>query len=176
MQEIWKDIPGYYGLYQASNMGRIKSMRYAKSSNEHVLSPSKEKKGYLKVQLQTGVKSKSWRVHRLVALTFIPNHQNFKEVNHKDGNKENNSLLNLEWCDRKQNINHAVLNGLYEPVFAAANKIRKPITAINIQTNASTCFESIREACRTLEFDRAYVMRVLSGKNKQAYGYIFKYC
>ena len=114
MKEIWKDKKDYEGLYQVSNCGRAKSLdRYVKGKGHslkfkkgRILKPMKDSNGYLKVRLCNGEKSKTFNLHRLVAETFIPNPNNYKEVNHKDENKTNNVVTNLEWCDRKYNQNY----------------------------------------------------------------------
>ena len=110
--EIWKDIPNYEGLYQVSNLGNIKSLfRYKK-----ILKPIKNTLGYLKVSLYKNKKIKVFSIHRLVAETFIPNPNNLPEINHKDGNKGNNNVENLEWCTRQQNILHRFRVLKQEPV------------------------------------------------------------
>lgn len=114
MNEEWRPIEGYEGLYEVSNTGQVRSLdMYVKSRYGNyrlhkgkVLSPAKDTNGYLTVLLSCNGKHKSIRVHRLVAQTFILNPDNLSEVNHKDEDKTNNSVENLEWCDRKYNINY----------------------------------------------------------------------
>ena len=114
MIEEWRPIEGYEGLYEVSNTGRVRSLdMYVKSRYGNyrlhkgkVLSPAKDTNGYLTVILSCNGKHNSIRVHRLVAKTFISNPDNLIEVNHKDEDKTNNSVENLEWCDRKYNINY----------------------------------------------------------------------
>lgn len=138
--EEWKSIPGYEGLYEISSYGRVKSLdRYVKVKSKSyrlqkgkMLSPIKNKYGYLQVFLCCNGKYKIISVHRLVALTFIPNPDNLPMINHKDEVKTNNSVDNLEWCTEKYNSNYkGVLkrrsqrmkeNGIYEKI---ALKIRK---------------------------------------------------
>lgn len=121
MQEIWKDIPNYEGLYQASNLGRIKSIRYFNHVNnqiyprEKILKPILNEKGYCRVDLSKSGESKRHRVHRLVAKTFLPNPYNLLEVNHIDGNKQNNNVNNLEWCSHSYNMKEACKLGLVIP-------------------------------------------------------------
>ena len=121
MQEIWKDIKGYEGLYQISNLGNVKSIRYFNHANNkaytrnRLLKTSKTEKGYLRVELYKKGKGKKIRVHRLVAETFLPNLYNFKEINHKDGNKQNNCVDNLEWCTHSYNMREACKLGLVIP-------------------------------------------------------------
>lgn len=114
-KEIWKDVKGYEGLYQISNMGRVWSVR-----KQNYLRPY-EANGYLKVSLiAKNGKLKREYVHRLVALAFIDNPDNLPVVNHKDGNKNNNDVNNLEWVTRSYNVYHSyhVLNnkGCCKPV------------------------------------------------------------
>lgn len=110
MEEVWKDISGYEGLYQISNFGRVKSLprkykkRYIK--NENIKSPSKLPKGYLRIGLCKEGKIKYYAIHRLVAESFIPNKDNKPCVNHKDCNPSNNKVDNLEWCTYLENNNY----------------------------------------------------------------------
>ena len=112
--EEWRDIKGYEGLYQVSNEGRIKSLeRIANRSDgkveilkEKIRKLTKDKDGYLCVPLVKELKRKFCKVHRLVAKAFIDNPDNLPEINHKDECKSNNSVENLEWCDRKYNTNY----------------------------------------------------------------------
>ena len=104
MQEYFKDIAGYEGLYKVSNLGNIKSFRLNKEGT--ILKPYKNQKGYCMLRLCNKEGQKLKLVHRLVAEAFIPNPLNLKEINHKDENKENNTIDNLEWCDRKYNCNY----------------------------------------------------------------------
>ena len=114
IEEIWKPIEGYEGLYEVSSYGRVRSLdRYVKTCYEayklhkgKILSPAKDKNGYLKVHLCCNGKHNIIRVHRLVCKAFIPNPDNLPEVNHKDEDKTNNSVDNLEWCDRSYNISY----------------------------------------------------------------------
>lgn len=108
--EVWKDIDGYEGVYQVSNMGRIKSLtrkvwNYTKPGR--ILKPCMKENGYLHVSLHNGDKhEKHAHVHRLVAQAFIPNPENLPEVNHKNFNKEDNRVENLEWCTSRYNKAH----------------------------------------------------------------------
>ena len=96
--EVWKDVFGYEGLYQVSNLGRVKSLKYGK---ERILKPLKDGGGYIFVHLCKNGERKMYKIHRLVAFTFLTNPQNLSDVNHKDEDKTNNSVQNLEFCDKK---------------------------------------------------------------------------
>lgn len=112
--EEWRPVVGYEGLYEVSNTGQVRSFdRYVKYSNGRihlhkgkVLSPSIRTDGYLVVVLSCNGKHKMCLVHRLVTEAFIPNTDNLPQVNHKDEDKTNNSVENLEWCDNKYNMNY----------------------------------------------------------------------
>ena len=112
--EEWKDIPGYEGLYQVSNTGKIKGLPRVTMQNqilkERILIPGVINSGYLQITLHKNGEHKNFLVHRLVANAFIPNPKNLPEVNHKDEDKTNCNADNLEWCTRKYNINYGTHN------------------------------------------------------------------
>lgn len=137
MKEIWKDIPGYEGLYQASNFGRIRSLDrtivrgasrtrgpYKAKLKGKVLAPANGVQGYLVVPL--GKNSPSCRVHRLIAKAFLPNPENKPMVNHIDGDVKNNRVDNLEWCTSQENQIHA--RDVLHRKFGAYNN--KPVKCI----------------------------------------------
>ena len=107
MTEQWRPIEGYEGLYEVSNLGRVKSL---KCGRERILKPQMKKKGYLQVGLRKEGKYKMFKVHRLVAQAFIPNPEGLPQINHKDENPSNNRVENLEWCDSKYNNNYGTHN------------------------------------------------------------------
>ena len=113
-EEIWRPVVGYEGLYEVSSYGRVRSLdRYVKSKSESyrltkgkVLSGSITKDGYVRCLIKVNGVGRSYFVHRLVAETFIPNPDNLPQINHKDEDKTNNRVDNLEWCDPKYNMNY----------------------------------------------------------------------
>lgn len=134
-KEIWKDIPNYEGLYQASNFGKIKSLdRIRKQFNHKGIATIKYKGKILKQQIKknTGYyavalydnnkKVKLKLVHRLIATTFLENKNNFPVVNHKDGNKKNNNVENLEWCTQSHNVKESYRLGLQKGFHISKNK------------------------------------------------------
>lgn len=104
MQEIWKDIEGFEGKYQVSTWGNVRN-----AIKGNILTPYVNEKGYLKVGLAMGGKAHKKRINRLVAQAFIPNPYGLPQVNHKDGNKQNNSITNLEWTTNELNQKHSKL-------------------------------------------------------------------
>ena len=103
MEEIWKPVVGYEGLYEVSNLGNVKTLHYYGGRRQKLMSLGKRSDGYLTVGLSKNGICKHYSVHRLVAIAFIPNPDNLEMVNHKDENKENNNADNLEWCTRSYN-------------------------------------------------------------------------
>lgn len=163
MIEIFEDIAGYEGLYQVSNWGTVKSLGNGNSNNskEKILKPTKDKKGYLTVDLYKDGKRKIYKVHRLVAQTFIENPNNLPQVNHKDENKKNNAASNLEWCDAKYNINYGTRN----------EKISKQLMCLE----TGKIYPSTREVQKQLGFAHSNISKCCNGKLKQAYGYTWCY-
>ena len=120
--EVWKDVAGYEGVYQVSNLGRVRSVdrlvqysdgrKYTYKGKMIKLAENKNRGGYLYVRLSHNQRKVLKSLHRLVAETFIENSGNKPEVNHIDGDKGNNKVSNLEWVTSKENSEHAVKNGL----------------------------------------------------------------
>lgn len=165
-EEIWCPIKGYEGLYEVSDQGMVKSIGYDK---ERILKTVRMTNGYLKVNLCKNGETKTFKVHRLVAKTFIPNPQNLPEVNHKDEDKENNSVQNLEWCDQKYNINYGTRTQ------RQAEKLSKPV----LQYTKSGAFvrewKSTHDVERNLGYFHNYISYCCTGRYKSAYNYIWKF-
>ena len=164
MKEIWKDIKDYEGLYQVSNLGRVKRI-----TTGRVLKPLKHANGYLMVKLSKNSIVYTKTVHRLVAEAFIPNPEHKPEINHIDENKTNNNVSNLEWMTRKENINH----GTRTERMSKTQSI--PIIATNIKTGESKEFYGARECARQLGLTHGNIASVLKGRYKQTGGYTLKY-
>ena len=109
-KEIWKDIQGYEGKYQVSNLGRVKSLNYHRSGKERILKYLINTRGYLTTMLYKNGIGKNVRINRLVAQAFIENPENLPEVNHIDEDKTNNRVGNLEWCSHEYNTNFGTRN------------------------------------------------------------------
>ena len=173
---MWKEVPGYAGHYLVNECGEIKAIRndvLGRSYQPHIMSQHLDKNGYHIVHFRTGAhgeKSTSYRVHRAVAQAFIPNPQNKPEVNHKDGNKSNNSADNLEWATTKENHQHARLTGLRENVYN--HKIVKQIDPTT--NNVVATYNSLSDAGKALGICATGISMVLSGRRKKAGGYFWE--
>lgn len=170
MKEIWKDIPEYEGLYQVSNLGRIKSLErfiYKGHHNtEKILKQTKCKNGYYYVSLCKDKKVKIIQVHRLVAITFLNNPDNLQIINHIDGNKENNNINNLEWCSYSHNEKEAYKIGLKKTIRT---------NQYDLNNNYIKTFSSRAEASKKTGVAESDIWRVCKGIRKQAGGYIWRY-
>ena len=152
-----KDIKGYEGLYAVTSCGKIWSYK-----NEKFLKPGVYKKGYLYVNLWKDGGFKTKQIHRLVAEAYIPNPDNLPQVNHKDENKANNCLQNLEWCDCKYNNNYGTRN----------ERHKKSILQFDLNGNFVKEWSCATDVGREAQTN---ICKCLKGKYKQAYGYIWKY-
>ena len=177
MQEIWKDIPDYEGLYQISNLGNVKSLSFGNLNSEKLLKSSPTNCGYYKVQLYKNHHAKMHYVHRLVASSFIPNPNNKPQINHIDGDKSNNRALNLEWVSAKENTKHATNIGLRKPPMAgrtgANNPNSKPILQYSLSGIFVAEWSSTAEASRALSIPKHAISCCLCGKNKSGYNYMW---
>ena len=175
MMEIWKDIKDYEGLYQVSNLGRVKSLNYNKTGREQVLKPTMDVDGYLRLTLYKDGKQK-FGVHRLVAEAFIPNPENLPQINHKDEDKTNNCIWNLEWCDSKYNNNYGTRNEKTRQKLINNKKRSLAILQICQYTNKVIAeFPSVMEAERKTGFMETAIRRCCKGKTKTSYGYKWQY-
>ena len=178
MQEIWKDIKGYEGIYQVSNLGKVKSLNYKRGKHEKEIKQALNSRGYLEVGLFNG-KVKTHRVHRLVAQTFIPNPENKDEVNHIDGNKKNNTVNNLEWNTSKENIHHAWENKLIcfskESRKKAGISRQKPCLQYDKNNHLIKRWDSLKQASKELGICKSTISMCLNGRYETAGGYVWKF-
>lgn len=162
MIEVYKTIEEYPN-YQVSNLGNVKNIK-----TDTILKPYNTKSGYLHIDLYNENGRKHYFVHRLVALAFLPNHNNLTEVNHKDEDKTNNKVDNLEWCDRYYNINY----GTTQIRRAEKKKIR--ILQYTKEWEYVNEWDSIKTASQSLNISKSLISECCSGKYKTAGGYVWK--
>lgn len=193
MKEEWKDIAGYEGLYRISNTGKVKSLERVNAQNKHqnerLLKQSLSEYGYLSVGLCKGGKVKYLRINRLVAFAFIenPDPEHFKQVNHKDENKTNNTYTNLEWCDCKYNINYGtgheravakidykqkILNTDWDKM---REKMYKPIVQKDKSGVIINTYQSAKHAGIELGINQWNIGLCCRGKQKTAGGYKWEF-
>lgn len=162
MSEIWRDIKGYEGLYQISNFGNIKGLKYQK-----ILTPKKRNDGYLNIQLYKNNKRKKFFIHRLVAETFLENPKKYPCVNHIDENKQNNNLINLEFCSIKYNNRYSL--------YKSNKRKRRKINQYDLNGNFIMQWKSIKEINRKLNLSYYGIFNCLSGRQNTSCNYIWKY-
>lgn len=174
MTEKWKDIAGYEGLYQVSNLGRIKSLSNRSNHKNEIIMKEHIVTGYSQVVLTKNGKGKNFKVHRLVAFAFIRNPYEFPEVNHINGNKQDNRVSNLEWVTTSQNVNHAFATGLNRARKGAENKRSKTVVQMSLEDAEIQIFHGMREAERKTGISHFEISACCSGKKTDAGGYKWK--
>lgn len=182
MKEIWKYIEGYED-YMISNLGRVKSNQsYNNPKHEwRYLTPSDNSKGYKLVGLVKEGKRKNYYIHRLVASSFIPNPNNFKEINHIDNDKNNNCADNLEWCSRSYNVKYSYDKGEHiQPKGMEGRKgkehpISVPVKQYDIDGNFIKEYESAKMASDETKICYVSIKKCRQGKQKTAGGFVWTY-
>lgn len=178
MEEVWKDIAGYEGLYQISNQGRVKSYPRSRTKGG-IVTQYYDKKRYKIVVLSKHSKLKLCKVHRLVAITFIPNPNNLPQVNHKDENKENNSVDNLEWCTNIYNARYgSKAKRAYKTFKEKGNSLKKEVAVLqyDLYGNLMNEYCSETEAAKAIgNKDQSTISKCCRKQRKTAYGYVWKY-
>lgn len=173
--EVWKPITDYPN-YQISNMGRVKSLNYKRSKQEHLLKICRDKYGYSQVALYNDKTPKTLKVHRLVAYAFIPNDDLTKtQINHKSEDKTDNRVENLEWCDIAYNNKYGTHNERIAKSHINNKKQSKQVVQYSLDGNFIWSFVSVREIERQLGYNNGYISKCCLGKIKTAYGFIWKY-
>ena len=169
--EVWKDVVGYEGIYEVSNIGRVRTKEGKTTHSTYhgvrtwqsrILKEKNPTGRDVRVSLWKNKKDTSYLVHQLVAKAFIPNPEKFKSINHKDGNPRNNTVENLEWCDHKINNNHAFDNDLMS--------INKRVVLREKETGELFEFRSLSKASTFLGKNQGYLSNCIK-LNKEIKGY-----
>lgn len=182
MKEIWRDIPEYEGYYQVSNLGNVKSLsRYVKGNigqpkiiYERILKPVIRGK-YLSVRLCKFHKTKSYNIHRLVAISFLENKYNYPCINHKDENKLNNNVNNLEWCSYSYNIHYGTClerigkSNSISHLGKVQPKLEKSNKSVNIMLiNNEDIIKGAKTASLKYGISASNIIQCCKGKRKSA--------
>ena len=171
-EEYWRDIEGYEGLYQVSSWGKVKSLKDNWGNGRvKILKGGKvgKKRNYLSVALFDDNKiKKQFKIHRLVAETFIPNPENKPQVNHIDGNKLNNNINNLEWNTAGENTYHAYKNDLIK-------HYNRKINQYDLDGNFIKTWDSAKDIEIKINIHKSAICNCCKNKRKTAGGYIWKY-
>lgn len=177
---VFKDVVGFEDHYYVDNLGNVYSKdRFHRTNNNGFyrkgikIKPSKTKRGYLQVCLSVNGKYYSRKVHRLVAEAFIPNPNNLQEVNHKNEDKTDNRVSNLEWCTREYNMNYGNIHYKLSENSDARNRV-KPILKLDLNDNILCEYSSIISVAKD-GYDPSFIVKVCKGKKDSAYGFKWKY-
>ena len=170
-QEKWEDIPGYEGLYKISDTGNVWSCKYKKLLSKRI------NKGYVYVNLHQNRQQKTFPVHRLVALVYVPNPFDKKEVNHIDENKDNNNATNLEWVTSKENANHGTRNIRISAYVKShpANASKRVAQIDKMSGDIIAIYKSTTEASKVNGFHQGNICWCCNGKRNEANGYRWRY-
>lgn len=186
--EIWKDVRGFEGLYKASDLGRVKSVlkevschiKYKRIQQEVILKPSIKNNGYAGYSLYKNGKVSYMSAHRIIAISFLENEDNKKEVNHKDGNRLNNKLENLEWNTRSENVYHSFLE-LNRSTGLGSIKARGfkhgasiKVNQLDMNRNIIKTWDCMNDAKRE-GYGIGNIFSCCNGKRKTHKGFIWEY-
>ena len=189
MKEIWKPVVGWETLYEVSNFGNIRTLHY---KQPYLMHPITDRKGYKRVSfvLPNSKKYKRYGVHRVVAEAFIPNPDNLPCVNHKDENKQNNHVDNLEWCTVRYNLEYGTARSrminsrkgikfsdlhLYNLQLSHAISQGKSVVQLDKFGNVISEYISISEAARNIGINVNSISHACNGISKSAGGYLWKF-
>lgn len=171
MKELWKDIPNYEGLYQVSNLGRVKSFRKSTKyhcKNEYILKPNIASHGYAEVTFYKNTIRHKFLIHRLVASAFVPNPDNLPQINHKDENRTNNTADNLEWCTAEYN------NAYGTARIRSIDTKSIPIEQVTFDGKIIAVYRSTRIAAEILGINKGTLKSAIN-KHYQFKGYYWQY-
>lgn len=166
--EEWKEVYGFDYLFEISNLGRVRTKYYGKLGYKpeyRFIEPLDNGRGYLRLNVRSNCKQKTVYIHRLVANAFIPNPKGYPEINHKDENKKNNNVDNLEWCSRVYNSNYGTIK----------ERIGKKHSLKVICVELNIVYNSVREAAEAFDVCITAVSNCLNGRSKSCAGYTWRY-
>jgi len=184
LEEIWKDVPGFEGLYEVSNYGRVKSLPrpWYRKKQSNILVGVPDINGYLKVPLNNHGKYSVRPIHRLVAIAFIPNPENKPYVNHIDGNPSNARVENLEWVTPLENSQHAWSTGLMHSgkssfwgKSGANSHVAKAVNQYSKTGELLNTYPTVLAASKAIGCDHSFLCKAASGKHEFAYGFKWEY-
>lgn len=176
--EEWRGISEYDGLYEVSNFGRVKRLAReltdGRKIKEKIMANVKDKDGYLTIVLYKNKKAKGFKVHRIVAKAFIPNPDNMPVVNHKDEDKTNNHVSNLEWCSYVYNNNYGtkkdrIAETLLGRFAGSESPNAKKVRVLNEDSCEEIIFECVGDCLKELNMGRSTFYRILNGDIKNSY-------
>src|SRR5574343_109866 len=179
MEEIWKDIKGYEGRYQVSNLGNVRSLNYQRMGIVKNLKPIKMKVGYYCVNLHLNGNNTILSVHRLVGTHFIENPQNKPEINHKNGIKTDNRVINLEWNTYSENIAHSysflgrICSFVGKP--SSCHPRAKMVNQLTLSGDFIRTWLCARDITNELGFNYKNISAACLGKRKTAYGFKWEF-
>lgn len=170
MQEVWKAIKGYAN-YQISNLGNVRKInKDYRCAKYKPLKPKLEKNGYLRICLSKNSLKNYYNIHRLVAEAFIPNPNNFPIINHKDENRSNNNVNNLEWCTYKYNNNYGNIK-----VKMSNSALKRKVQQYDKNMNLLNTYISIKEASIKTNSNRRYISQCCKNTTLTCNGYYWRY-
>lgn len=168
----WIDIEGFEGKYQINRNGVVRALwrsnQYGRSYRKHILRQVVGRDGYCRVYLTKNGKTRCYLVHRLVAQAFIPNPNNFPQINHKSEVKTENTAENLEWCDGKYNMRYGTRLERWR------KQVSKPIKQMTKDGKTVAIWDSAADVNKKIGYDASSIRAVVRGKRKSAYGYVWK--
>jgi hypothetical protein len=167
--EVWRDIPGYEGVYMVSSYGRVRRICPSKREGNGIRVTRLTTNGYVKVNLSKDGVAYHVTVHRLVAQAFIPNPNNLPQVNHKDEDKTNNHVENLEWCDARYNNNYGTKKARFRATRLNDPRVSKPVLQFTMDGKLVAEYPSAREAGRATGFLHGNIKNCCRGKVASAY-------
>lgn len=189
MEEIWKDIPDYEGFYEASSLGHIRSKDRKLGNRTYlgkIIKPQDNGHGYYHITLAVHKKHTQFYVHRLIAMTFLPNPNKLPEVNHKDENPANNCVDNLEWCTSKYNSNYGnhgkhvsegskKSNRKHLACIKNGMRTAKPVAQMTLDGTVIKVWPSMGQAAKQGIFNRCNIRECCIGNNYQHKGFRWKF-